>query len=74
MGVYEQDDIGKAKVEKFLSANYAYFSGSSFFDTELTELNQLCNESWSALTIWLFKKFKAILGMQLSATVLKEGA
>jgi len=55
----------KEKIEKFIQSNYAYFSGSSFFDNELAELNELVQESWQQIYFFLFAKFKAILEKQL---------
>ena len=65
IGIYNDDPAGKNKIEKFISSNYEYFSGSSFFDNELAELNQLCNESWVAVNDFLFLKFKTMLEKQL---------
>jgi Zn-dependent protease with chaperone function len=56
----------KSKVQKFIDTNYAYFSGTSFFDSELFELNELCHESWDAVNVLLFEQFKAILQTQLA--------
>ncbi len=66
MGIFNQDQQRKQKVEKFMDSDYAYFSGTSFFETELTEVNELCNETWDAVNGWLFGQFKLILEMQLS--------
>lgn len=55
----------KQKIEKFIQSNHAYFSGSSFFDNELAELNELVQESWQQIYFFLFAKFKAILEKQL---------
>lgn len=65
IGVYEDDPEGKKRIEKFINSNYEYFNGNSFFDTELAELNQICNESWVAVNDYLFLKFKTILESQL---------
>ncbi len=65
LGVYNSNVTGKNRIEKFIKSSYEYFSGTSFFDNELTELNVLCNESWAAVNEFLFIKFKAILDRQL---------
>jgi Zn-dependent protease with chaperone function len=65
IGVYESDIEVEKRIEKFINSNYGYFSGTSFFDTELSELNQLCNESWIAVNNYIFLKFKSILEIQL---------
>lgn len=56
------------KIKDFISSSYAYFSGSSFFDNELLELNTISNQSWAAVNNFLFEKFKSILEMQLKYT------
>lgn len=65
LGFSGQADELKSKVEKFIASDYAYFSGTSFFDTELFELNELCHESWEAVNIFTFIQFKRILQTQL---------
>ena len=66
LGIYDEDLPGKMRIEKFIRSNYEYFSGSSFFENELSELNELCNESWAAVNDFLFKEFKSILETQLT--------
>lgn len=56
------------KIRGFISSSYAYFSGSSFFDNELLELNTISNQSWAAVNNFLFEKFKSILELQLKYT------
>jgi Zn-dependent protease with chaperone function len=53
------------KITSFISSDYAYFSDTSFFETELNDLHTLCNESWSAVNDYVFKQFKSILEKQL---------
>lgn len=53
------------KIKNFISSSYAYFSGSSFFENELLELNTISNQSWAAVNNFLFEKFKLILELQL---------
>lgn len=64
-GAFDHDPEEKNRTEKFVQSNYEYFSGTSFFENELSELNGLCNESWSCVNVFLFEKFKAILESQL---------
>ncbi len=64
-GAFVHKDFLKERVDKFIHANYAYFSGTSFFENELAELNQLVQESWIAISDYLFIQFKAILEKQL---------
>jgi len=64
-GVYDQEEAGKQKAEKFLTSSYEYFSGTSFFDNELGELHSVCHESWAATQNWLFLQFKTILEKQV---------
>jgi hypothetical protein len=72
--VYDDNLAEKARVQKFIDSNYLYFSGSSFFETELRELNELCSTSWEAAHTWLFNKFKAILELQLTFVAIKAVA
>ncbi len=65
LGVFDKIPEERSKVEKFISSDNVYFSGSSFFDTELITLNEVCNESWVAVNKFLFEQFKAILERQL---------
>jgi Zn-dependent protease with chaperone function len=66
LDIYDENPSGKMKLEKFIQSNYEYFTGSSFFENELAELNELCNESWAAVNNFLFRKFKSILEIQLT--------
>jgi Zn-dependent protease with chaperone function len=65
LGVFDQEAEEKKQIEKFADSNYVYFSGTSFFEGELGELNRLCNASWSSVNTFLFGKFKSILAAQL---------
>jgi hypothetical protein len=73
-GVYNDNQKEKDKIQKFIDNNYIYFNGTNFFDTELAELNELCNTSWAAVNAWLFNRFKSILEMQLSLIEIKAVA
>jgi Zn-dependent protease with chaperone function len=55
----------RASAEKFIASDYRYFAANSFFENELTELNDLSNDSWTAITHFLFNQFKTILEFQL---------
>lgn len=65
LGVFEQYPEEKKQVEEFISANYTYFGGTIFVETELAALNTICNESWNCVSAFLFEKFKTILEKQL---------
>jgi hypothetical protein len=64
LGVFE-DGHEKIKIEKFIATNYEYFSGTTFFDTELADLNSICNESWNSINSYLFDRFRKILEFQV---------
>lgn len=64
-GVFDNNEELKEKARQFMLANYQYFTGDSFFDTELSQLHQLVGESYAAVGIFQFKNFKAILELQL---------
>jgi Zn-dependent protease with chaperone function len=73
-GVYEYSPEERVRVQKFIDSNYVYFSGSSFFETELRELHELCNATWETIHTWLFNKFKEILELQLTFVAIKAVA
>jgi hypothetical protein len=62
---FSKDPELLAKATKFINSNYAYFGTSSFFENELQTLHSLSNESWNAISNFMFAKFKAILEKQL---------
>jgi Zn-dependent protease with chaperone function len=64
-GVFEHDPAGAELAAKYLRSDYVYFGGSSFFETELAELDAVCRTSWAAVHDWQFRKFKHILELQL---------
>lgn len=64
-GVFSNNAELASRISAFISADYVYFSESSFMETELRELHSLCNESWAELNKFIFGKFKGILTDQL---------
>jgi Zn-dependent protease with chaperone function len=62
----------KAQVEKFIASRYEYFSGTSFFDNELNELNAVAREMWDAINQYLFIQFKNITEVQAKLAQRKE--
>lgn len=64
IGVFANDPETMSNVKKFIASNAVYFSGNSFFETEIADLNNTCNESWNAVSNFLFEKFKTILEIQ----------
>jgi Zn-dependent protease with chaperone function len=65
-GAFESDAALKPSVQKFLSSEYQYFSGTTFFDNELNELNNLVRDSWNCINGYVFSLFKAIAETQAS--------
>ncbi len=63
-GVFDEKEAEKKKIEQYLQSSYVYFSGDSFFDNELTELNETCNSSWNTIQEKLFFQFKNLLVRQ----------
>ena len=53
------------KINLYLGKEYTYFSGNSFFESELAELDSICRESWDQISNYLFDRFKIILQTQL---------
>lgn len=50
----------KESVDKFLVADYQYFSGQSFFDNELQELGGLVQDCWQSISDHHFEQFRII--------------
>ena len=63
--VFDSEHELKVKAIKFIDSIYTYFNGTTFFSEEFSVLNELANESWRLVTVFLFKKFKAVLLLQL---------
>jgi hypothetical protein len=63
-GAFDTDATVKAAVEKFISTQYQYFSGDSFFDNELIELSNLAEDSWKCVSDYVFSLFKNITETQ----------
>ncbi len=61
-GVFDANIVLKDKLKFFLESKYAYFSGSSFFENELSDLYHLVNDAWSERFRYQFGKFKELLG------------
>ena len=64
-GVFAQRASEITAMEKFINSDSQYFSGTSFFDNELAELNRICVESWKEVSTRIFGKFKDIAEWQL---------
>ncbi|MEO6733603.1 MAG: M48 family metallopeptidase [Ferruginibacter sp.] len=64
-GIYRTNVVLQTKIENFVEADYRYFSGTSFFDTELGTINQLVNETPGLLAVAQYKSFKELLLYQL---------
>ncbi|WP_407524379.1 M48 family metalloprotease [Lacibacter sp. MH-610] len=64
-GVFDSNEELKEKARQFMLTHYQYFSGDTFFDTELSQLHQLVGESYVGVGAFQFKNFKALLQWQL---------
>ena len=64
-GAFDKHDQVKQNIQEFINKNYHYFTGQSFFNEELMNLNETCNESWNEVNKWIFEKFKGILEYQV---------
>jgi Zn-dependent protease with chaperone function len=64
VGAFDADGDARQAVDKFRQTDYAYFSGESFFDHELIELNRVVQESWRCISEHVFMLFKKITEMQ----------
>jgi hypothetical protein len=73
VGVFTEAAMAE-RVQKFMKQDYQYFSGTSFFDNELTELNDLIRETWQSINDYLFVTFKAITVKQVNFLELKQGS
>lgn len=56
----------KEKAQKFIAADYQYFSGTEFFESELADLSSLVQEAWGAISSYQLALFKAIAGQSAS--------
>lgn len=60
-GVFESNPLLKQNVNTFIGSQYAYFSGTSFFENELSELYNLVNDAWAERFKYQFLKFKGLV-------------
>lgn len=70
--ILEEQSVLKSRAEKFMGSHYEYFSGTSFFDNELNELNGIANEMWTAIIHSLSLQFKGITEVQAKFVNSKE--
>lgn len=64
-GAFDHDAASKQKAEEFMNSRHSYFNGTSFLDRQLIMLNEVSNEAWQSVNVFLFGQFKSILEMQL---------
>ena len=64
-GAYDHDASSKKKAEEFINTRHSYFNGTSFLDRQLVMLNEVSNEAWQSINVFLFGQFKSILESQL---------
>lgn len=65
MGAFGNETGVKEMAEKFLAADYVYFSGGEFFDIELATLNTIAQDSWDAIMTMISVKFRQLAEVQL---------
>jgi Zn-dependent protease with chaperone function len=65
-GAFIADSDLRERIDKFIEANYVYFDGASFMNTELSSLHEISRESWAAIHDFVFDTFKVILEKQLA--------
>lgn len=65
MGVFDTNTEMKQRLMHFVNADYVYFAGNSFMDSELQIIHALVNDSIVALNEMQFNNFKQILQYQL---------
>jgi Zn-dependent protease with chaperone function len=70
--ILHDQPVFKAQVEKFINSHYEYFSGTSFFDNEMNELNNVAREMWTAITQYLLLQFRNIAEVQAGFLKNKE--
>lgn len=64
-GAFAKNPVIEDRITRFIAARYVYFHENGFMEGELSELHELCNESWTAVNSFIFEKFKSILELQL---------
>jgi Zn-dependent protease with chaperone function len=65
-GAFDYSAVLKDRVQQFLNGQYEYFTGKEFLNNELNELQYVVNESWRAISNFIFRKFKGLLQLQLT--------
>ena len=65
IGIFNQNEAFKNKILFFLDANFVYFGGGEFMNTELEQLHEVVNESYKLSSDYQFKNFKTLLELQL---------
>lgn len=64
-GALGSTQLLREKMQKFIQADYAYFSGTAFFEAELAELYELSGALLSAAHAFTFGRLKNLLEFQL---------
>ena len=71
-GAFEGEPELVALIDKFIAADYMYFSGQSFFENELADLDRIVQASWSCIGDYIFGLFKNITEKQASIVAAKN--
>lgn len=64
LGAFDKVPATKAMAENFLQVDYAYFTGTEYFDHELITLNNLAEEGWNSVAFFVHERFREIVNMQ----------
>lgn len=65
-GILDPNSEAAGKLERFLQADYQYFSGAEYFNAEWMILGELVNEVWAGAHRYQFAQWKKLLQEQLS--------
>lgn len=60
-GAFENDASLDKEVTAYIKSNHAYFSGTSYFDNELQQLNTVIQDGWAEVHIFVFGEYRGML-------------
>ena len=60
-GAFAIDATVNEEVTAYIKSNHAYFSGNSYFDNELKQLNTVIQDGWAEVHWFVFGEFRSML-------------
>ncbi len=65
-GAFKNDLVLLKEVNDFIKSDRAYFSGTSYFDHELAQLNTIIQDGWTSINMFVFGMYRLMLEKQAS--------